>query len=126
MNAFLPDRRVESIRIRRAAWVLLVLVGAGACQDLRPHPSDHGTRARLVERITHDSADVVDFSALAPFAWSRLYVFGSYASRESAERALGVEWKYQWPLGVQDGEALAVFVDSARVVAAFVAMRHQS
>jgi len=123
MNAFSLDRRLESIRIRQATLVLLMLAGAGACQDLRPYPSDQGTRARLNERVTHDAADVLDFSALAPFAWSRMYVFGSYASRESAERALGFEWKYQWPLGMQDGEALAVFVDSTRVLAAFVTMR---
>jgi hypothetical protein len=52
-----------------------------------------------------------------------MFVFGSYSSQEQAERALGFEWRYSWPLGVQDGEALVVFADSTHVVAAFDTMR---
>jgi len=51
-----------------------------------------------------------------------MFVFGSYSSQEQAERALGFEWRYRWPLGVQDGEALVVFADSTHVIAAFESM----
>lgn len=78
-------------------------------------------------RLTDSTAANVDFRTIAPSSWSRLYVFGSYTSKEAAERILGVEWNYRWPpIEHQDGDALFVFVDSGRVALAVHYPHHES
>ena len=58
----------------------------------------------------------VDLAALAPFAWTRVYVFGSDTTAAAIEGALGFRWRdtsFQLPGGAS---GLLVFVNGVRVV----------
>jgi hypothetical protein len=103
-----------------AVVVLAVLFGGmyTRCAS-RQWPGDQGTLRRLRERIAAGDS-VIDFASITSFRWSRLEVFGPYASQASAERALGFPWPYQWSnVESLDDRTFLVFVDSNRVVAAF-------
>ena len=59
-----------------------------------------------------------DFAADSTFAWDRVYVFGSYTSREQVEQSLGFAWPdfEKSAVQIQDGNTLVVFVRDGRVV----------
>jgi hypothetical protein len=100
--------------------VWLLTVAALGC-NAPPWPGDQGATERLRHEVA-SGAKVVDFSALAPFKWSRLEVFGPYTSEEWAEKRLGFAWQYRWPgqLEANEGMHFLVFVDSLKVAGAMI------
>jgi hypothetical protein len=74
-------------------------------------------RAAL-EAAVASGATSFDFAAHTESAWDRVYVFGSYSSRQQVEQSLG----FTWPgydksvVQAQDGNTLVVFVRDGRVV----------
>jgi hypothetical protein len=92
---------------------------AAACA-VRTPPGDHGLSDRIADHIHQTPDKPLDFAALAPFHWTRLFIFSPSTSEAAAERRLGFDWPYEWgAIEYQDDRALLVFVDSGRVVAAF-------
>ena len=99
---------------------LLIAVASLYTACNRPPPSDQGFGARIAAEVHKGPDTVLDLRELAPFHWTRLYVFGPYARQEVAERTLGRSWPYDWSaVEFSEDRAFLVFVDSVRVVAAF-------
>jgi len=97
---------------------MLLAVLCGACRG--EPPGDHGLSARIAAEVQRGSGTVVDLHALAPFRWSRFYVFGPYRTQKDAERVLGKPWPYEWgAIEYEDDRSFLVFTDSGHVVAAF-------
>jgi hypothetical protein len=71
-----------------------------------------------LESAAASGATSIHFAADAAFAWDRVYVFGSYTSRQDVEKSLGFPWPdyEKSAVQVQDGNALVVFVRGGRVV----------
>jgi hypothetical protein len=91
----------------------------GACVSHAP-PGDQGLSDRIAELVHLTPDTTLNLAALAPFHWSRLYIFEPYTTKEAAERVLGFDWHYDWgAIEGRDDRVLLVFVDSGRVVAAF-------
>ena len=74
-------------------------------------------RASL-ESAVASGATSFDFATDSAFAWDRVYVFGSYTSRQDVEKSLGFSWPdfEKSEVWVQDGNTLVVFVREGRVV----------
>jgi len=64
------------------------------------------------------TGDELRLGELAPFAWERLFVFGPYTRRASAEAVLGFEWPEidRYGIDVSDAFFLMVFVGGTEVV----------
>lgn len=75
------------------------------------------TRPSL-ESAVASGATSFDFATDTKFAWDRVYVFGSYTSRQEVEQSLGFAWPdfERSAVEVQDGNTLVVFVRDGRVV----------
>ena len=102
----------------RALPVVMALGLSGACAQAPPH--DQGLSDRIADIVQRAPESTVNLATLAPFHWTRLYIFEPYTTKEAAERKLGFDWSYEWgAIAAQDDRALLVFVDSGRVVAAF-------
>ena len=105
--------------MRRALSIGLSLGLLGACFSHAP-PSDQGLSDRIAELVHRAPDTTLNLATLAPFHWTRLYIFEPYTTEESAERVLGFDWQYDWgAIEARDDRALLVFVDSGRVAAAF-------
>jgi hypothetical protein len=103
----------------RPLSVVIALALSGACISQAP-PGDQGLSDRIADLAQRVPDTTVNLATLAPFHWTRLYIFQPYTSKEAAERVLGFEWPYEWgAIEGRDDRALLVFVDSGRVVAAF-------
>lgn len=88
-----------------------------ACAS-HPPPGDQGLSDRIAALVRRAPDTTVNLASLAPFHWSRLYIFEPYTTKETAEGLLGFDWPYEWgAIAARDDRALLVFVDSGRVVA---------
>jgi hypothetical protein len=108
--------------MRRALAVFVSLGVIGGCVSHAP-PGDQGLSDRIAELTQRVPDTTLDLAALAPFHWTRLYIFEPYTTRKAAERVLGFDWQYEWgAIQARDDRVFLVFVDSGRVVAAFEQM----
>jgi hypothetical protein len=104
----------------RPPLVFLIAACLGAGCAFRDPPGDHGLSDRIADHIRRTPHKILDFETLAPFNWTRLFVFPPYTSEEFAERSLGFDWSYSWgAIEYRDDRSLLVFVDSGRVVSSF-------
>jgi hypothetical protein len=104
--------------MRRALSIFVSLGLLGACVS-HASPGDQGLSDRIAGLVQRAPDTTLNLAALAPFHWSRLYIFEPYTTEEVAERVLGFDWQYEWgAIEARDDRALLVFVDSGRVVAA--------
>lgn len=86
----------------------------------RTPPGDQGLSDRIADLVRRAPDTPLNFATLAPFHWTRLYIFVPYTTKATAEQTLGFDWPYAWgAIEGRDDRALLVFVDSARVMAAF-------
>jgi hypothetical protein len=90
---------------------LVLLVGCNKSGGTSP-------ARRSLESAAASGATSFDFAADKAFAWDRVYVFGSYTSRQNVEKSLGFAWPdfEKSAVQVQDGNTLVVFVRDRRVV----------
>jgi hypothetical protein len=72
----------------------------------------------LSEQMRRGPGTVVDFAALAPFAWDRVHVFGPYTTKECVHSCLGFDWDgvERTRIGYGKGVNLVVFVHRMAVV----------
>jgi hypothetical protein len=98
---------------------LIALLGLSACATSEA-PSDRGLSDRIAAEVERGERATVDLAALAPFEWTRLYVFPPYTTEETAENALGFPWPYAWSaVEHDDTRTFLVLVNGEEVVAAF-------
>ena len=108
--------------MRRALSVIISLGLLGGCLSHAP-PGDQGLSDRIAALARSRPDTTLNLATLAPFHWTRLYVFEPYTTKAAAERVLGFDWQYDWgAIEARDDRMLLVFVDSGRVVATFEQM----
>lgn len=72
--------------------------------------SDASLEALLTRHINLLRSQVVDFSMLAAFSWSQMFVFPPYTDRSTVERVTGIKYHSDWRQHVPEGRDLVVFV----------------
>lgn len=103
------------LRVVRFACVTALVSACSAASA----PGAPGVSDRIAEQIRREPGRIVDLATLAPFQWSRVYIFEPYTSQRRAERELGFQWTYRWgAIETLDDRALLVFIDSNRVAGA--------
>jgi hypothetical protein len=98
----------------RCALLLALVLCSTACA----RPGDRGVPERVAAAVERGDGTIVDFRQIAPFGWTRMFVFGPYTTQAIAERRLGFRWPFHWSsIESADDRAFVVFVDSGKIVA---------
>jgi hypothetical protein len=115
---------MQTVNIPRfcaAMWPALLAFAAAPVSCGGGNPPDGGRFSdAIAAEVRRGPGTVLDLHALAPFQWTRFFVFGPYRTKNDAERVLGRRWSYNWSaVEFYDDRSFLVFTDSGRVVAAF-------
>jgi hypothetical protein len=110
-----------SIISRILIAALLVAVFVQEWQSSRERKVEEQLRTNLealIESYKAGTVDVIDISAITPFAWEKLYLFGPYTSEEIISEVTDIKRLGNLPTWIEsdDGIVLFVFVNEGKIV----------
>jgi hypothetical protein len=93
---------------------LCVAIGACCWFALRSSP----VSVSLWEQVQRGPGTIVDFAAITPFAWDRVFIYGPYTPHQAIHDSLGFYWDgiSRTTIPQSEGVDLVVFVNRDKVV----------